>query len=65
MPVTVTTPVVVGLLGGFTTYSAFAWEGLFMAGSGHAPLAILYVLGSVVGGLAAALLGRVVGTSLL
>lgn len=65
LPVTVTTPVAVGLLGGFTTFSAFAWEGLFMAGSGHAPLAMLYVLGSVVGGLTAALLGRLVGSSLL
>lgn len=65
LPVSITTPVAVGLLGGFTTFSAFAWEGMFMAGSGRAQLAAVYVLTSVVGGLAAALLGRVVGSSLL
>lgn len=65
LPVAVTTPIAVGLLGGFTTFSAFAWEGLFMAGSGRAALAASYILASVTGGLLAALAGRVVGQALI
>lgn len=64
-PPEVTTPIAVGLLGGFTTFSAFAWEGLFMAGSGRAVHAAVYVTVSVLGGLVAALLGRLVGEVLL
>ena len=65
LPVAVTTPIAVGLLGGFTTFSAFAWEGLFMAGSGRGAMAAVYVLGSVGGGLLAALGGRLVGQAIL
>jgi len=65
LPVAVTTPIAVGLLGGFTTFSAFAWEGLFMAGSGRGALAVTYVLSSVAGGLLAALAGRIVGQALI
>ena len=60
-PPEVTTPIAVGLLGGFTTFSAFAWEGLFMAGTGRSVHAAVYVVASVVGGLLAAILGRLVG----
>lgn len=65
LPVSVTTPIAVGLLGGFTTFSTFAWEGVSLAGSGRAPLAIGYVAATVVGGLLAAVLGRIVGEAVL
>lgn len=65
LPVAVTTPMAVGLLGGFTTFSAFAWEGLHMAGNGRPAHAAGYIMASVVGGLAAALLGRWAGQVLL
>lgn len=45
---------VAGLLGGFTTFSAFAWETLALARDGHTFTAAGYVVGSVVGGLLAA-----------
>jgi CrcB protein len=48
---------VTGVLGGFTTFSAFSWETLVLARDGHALAALGYVAGSVLGGLAAAVLG--------
>ncbi len=48
---------VTGLLGGFTTFSAFSWETLVLVRDGYALAASGYVVGSVLGGLAAALLG--------
>lgn len=48
---------VTGVLGGFTTFSAFSWEALVLARDGHTLAAAGYVAGSVLGGLAAALLG--------
>ena len=65
LPSEITTPLAVGLLGGFTTFSTFAWEGLFLAGNGQAAQAVTYVGVSVIGGLAAALLGRALGEVLL
>jgi CrcB protein len=62
--VTQTTAVAVGLLGGFTTFSAFAWEGLFLTRSGRTGLAIGYLLLSVLGGVAAAWMGYTLGRSL-
>jgi CrcB protein len=56
--------VVVGLLGGFTTFSTFAWESTFMVGNGQTALAIGYVLASLVGGLLAASVGYALGGSL-
>ena len=35
LPIALTTPVSVGVLGGFTTFSAFAWEGLFLTKPGE------------------------------
>jgi CrcB protein len=60
-PVVVSTPVVVGLLGGFTTFSTFAWESTSMVGNGQTAMAIGYVLASLVGGLLAAAVGYALG----
>jgi CrcB protein len=47
-----------GLLGGFTTFSAFGHEALTLAQGGRGVLAALYVLASVGAGLAAVWAGR-------
>ena len=49
--------VLVGVLGGFTTFSAFGLESLTMVQQGRILLVMLYVLGSVLGGLLAVWLG--------
>ncbi|RYZ26898.1 MAG: CrcB family protein, partial [Sphingobacteriales bacterium] len=41
-----------GICGGFTTFSAFSAESYFLFKSGHVSAAVVYVLVSVVGGLA-------------
>jgi CrcB protein len=48
-----------GVLGGFTTYSAFALETATMLESGAGLRAFGYVLATLLGGLAAAMAGRV------
>lgn len=40
--------IIIGLLGGFTTFSAFSLDSLSLWESGHAALAIAYILASVV-----------------
>lgn len=50
---------VTGVLGGFTTFSAFSWETLALVRGGTLPAAIAYATGSVAGGLLAALAGLV------
>jgi CrcB protein len=60
----VSTPIAVGLIGGFTTFSTFAWESVSMIGNEQAPHATAYVLASVIGGMLAASLGYAVGRSL-
>lgn len=62
LPTSVVTPLAVGLLGGLTTFSSFAWESLTMVGTGSS--AALYIVVTIVGGLSAAWLGRVVGVVL-
>ena len=52
---------VVGVLGGFTTFSAFGWETLHLWRTGSPGLAAAYVLGSVLLGLAATALGHLAG----
>lgn len=47
----------IGLCGGFTTFSALSLEGLRMLQSGHLLFALLYLGGSVIGGLALCALG--------
>jgi len=42
-----------GVLGGFTTFSAFAYEGAFLLRRGFVNVAVLYAMLSVLGGLAA------------
>lgn len=46
-----------GLLGGFTTFSAFAYEGIFLLRRAHVDLALLYAMTSVIGGIGAVWLG--------
>ncbi|MGY2127913.1 fluoride efflux transporter FluC [Blastococcus sp. SYSU DS0617] len=50
-----------GVLGGFTTYSAFAVETVQLTDAGRPGLAAGYVAASVLGGVAASALGTLVG----
>ena len=50
--------VVTGLLGGLTTYSAFAHETRGLLDAGHAGQALVYVAASMVGGLTAVEIAR-------
>jgi CrcB protein len=61
--VAIMTPVAVGLIGGFTTFSTFAWEGFTIGRSGRHWVAVVYVALSVLGGLAAAWFGYTLGRS--
>jgi len=61
----ITTGLAVGLIGGFTTFSTFAWESFTMAHAGDTRRAALYVVVSVVGGLLAALIGYAAGRALV
>jgi fluoride exporter len=54
LSVAVMTPIAVGVLGGFTTFSTFAWEGFTLSRNARPGVAIVYVALSVVGGLVAA-----------
>lgn len=53
--------IMVGILGGFTTFSSFAWESLGLLGVRDLFRASLYVGGSVFCGLLGAFLGRAMG----
>jgi CrcB protein len=46
-----------GLLGGFTTFSAFSYESITMMRDGQAGAALLYIISSIVLGLAATYVG--------
>ena len=60
----VMTPVAVGLLGGYTTFSTFAWESFTMGRGGRPVTAVIYVGVSVIGGLCAAGTGYATGRAL-
>ena len=64
LPISVMTPIAVGLIGGFTTFSTFAWEGFTMGRGGRPAIALLYVCVSVLGGLTAAWSGYTIGQAL-
>jgi fluoride exporter len=61
LSVAVITPVAVGLIGGFTTFSTFAWEGFTLGRTGRAGITLVYIVVSVVGGLVAASVGYSLG----
>jgi CrcB protein len=61
LPVAVMTPISVGVLGGFTTFSTFAWEGFTLGRTGRAGVAAIYLSVSVLGGLLAAWSGYSLG----
>lgn len=46
-----------GICGGFTTFSAFSYENLLLLQNGKVVISLLYIVGSVVFGIAAAWLG--------
>jgi CrcB protein len=50
-----------GLLGGYTTFSSYAWEALTLAQDGAFLRAVVYVLGSNVVGLVGVWVGSVLG----
>lgn len=54
-----------GLLGGFTTFSAFSLEGVDFLTSGRYVLASIYITGTVAGGIFAAIGGLYVGKLVL
>lgn len=60
----VSTPVTVGFLGAFTTFSTFAWEGVTLGRAERLAAAAGYAVLSVVLGLVAAVAGLRVGQSL-
>ncbi len=56
--------IITGLLGGFTTFSAFSLEMMQFVTTGRVMMALIYALGSVLIGLCAAYLGYVLAVKL-
>ena len=54
---TTTTPITVGVIGGFTTFSTFSWEAYSLLRDERAGAAAIYLAASVGGGVLAAALG--------
>jgi fluoride exporter len=61
LSIAVMTSIAVGVIGGYTTFSTFAWEGFTMGRTGRAHLAFVYLAVSIIGGLIAAWGGYTVG----
>ena len=64
MNVNVQTILATGFLGGYTTFSTMSWEGVQLARGGSTSLSSLYLGGSVLLGLLAAVLGMALGWGL-
>jgi CrcB protein len=60
----VSTPIAVGFLGAYTTFSTFTWEGLTLGRTDRLPAAVGYIVVSVTAGLLAASGGLAVGNAL-
>ena len=60
-PARLRTGLVVGFLGGYTTFSTFAQEGLDLMRKGRSAVALLYAVGSVLVALVAVYAGMAVG----
>jgi CrcB protein len=60
-PAWLRTGLVVGFLGGYTTFSTFAQEGLDLMREGQSGVAVLYAVGSVLVGLVAVYAGMALG----
>jgi CrcB protein len=56
--------VIVGFLGGYTTFSSYTFESLTLVERGEPALALAYVLGSLVVGLIAVTVGVIMGRAL-
>ena len=52
---------IVGVLGGWTTYSTFAVDAVTLIKNGHSTTSLLYLSATVFGGLACVLVGHAVG----
>jgi CrcB protein len=55
----------VGFLGGYTTFSSFAFEGQILWGRGEIARALAYLAGSVVAGFVAVVLGIMLGRAVV
>jgi fluoride exporter len=64
LPLWLRTGLVMGVLGGYTTFSTFAQESLDLIEEKHLALALTYALGSVAVGVTAAFAGTLVGRGL-
>jgi CrcB protein len=64
MPPDVRIGLTTGLMGGFTTFSTFGWESVRMLETGEWARALLYIGASVLGGLAAMMIGMRLGNAL-
>jgi CrcB protein len=64
LPVAVMTPIAVGVIGGFTTFSTYTWEGFTLGRNGRPGIAVVYMTVSIVGGLILASCGYALGRAI-
>jgi CrcB protein len=57
--------IAIGVLGGYTTYSSFAWESLSLLQEGQTGRATMYVVGTALGSVMAAWVGLVIARVIL